>query len=238
MKKQIIVVLLISVLAVLFVRACIMQKVTRINDAGENQFAIDSDTYSRTAPHDYADLLNANDQLKIDRTDQSKRRNPIVEYFYKNKFYLQVYKIDTLGNVPIDRILKENFVSTEVSFNTDYVQFENSIPFMINYKLEAKPRNISNIYFTIFGSDSRIIKKNGNVAYYYSRFENFSISYNKAGSKDIYGNLKDSFEGKAIPCEIMFLKRNGNLYYILLAATDDKLNLDADMLNNLIKRTL
>lgn len=215
-----------------------MQKVMRINDVGESQFAIDSATYSKTAPPDYVNLLNTNDQLKIDRTDQSKRRNPIVEYFYKNKFYLQVYKIDTLGNVPIDRILKENFISTEVSFNANYIQFENNIPFMINYKLEAKPRNISNIYFTIFGSGTRIIKKNANMAYYYSRFENFSISYNKAGSKDIYGNLKDDFEGKAIPCELMFLKQNGNLYYILLAATDDKLNLDADILNNLIKRTL
>lgn len=234
-KKTALVVILILILFILLFRKFTLRKTVEINKIAQNEFDLDSNTYSKRVPPEYVKLLSNNGQFAIDRTDESKRRNPISEYFYKGKFYLQIYKIDTLGDLSIDKIIKEKFESTKASFNTDYIQFENNTPFVISYKLENKPKNISEVYFTLFGSDTKVLRKDQNMAYYYSKFENFSIRYHQVGQKDIYGNMKDNFQGKHISCEIMFLKENKNLFYILLSALDDKTNLDMNMLYNLVR---
>ena len=233
-KKLVLVAIIVMVLFVFLFRICTIRKVEKIHSAAQMEFNLDSDSYSKRILPDYAKLFRSDEELVINRTDESKRRNPISEYFYKNKFYVQVYKIGTLVDAPIDKIINDDFVSTEVLFNTDYIQFENDIPFMINYKLEAKPPNISFIYFTLFGENTKVLKKNQNIAYYYSNFENFSISYNQKESKDIYGSMKESFKNKKIPTEIMFIEQDKNLYYIVLAARDSNIDLDPNLLYNLV----
>jgi hypothetical protein len=129
--------------------------------------------------------------------------------------------------------LNETFNSTEQwknIYSTDYLP--NKI-ISINYRLGTKEK-VHSVYFTLYGNSTRILKKNDTAAYYYSNFKNFSIKYQKEGKIDIYGKAKGNPQGSNVPLEIIFLKRNNNLYFILLTNKNYSANLDLNALYNLI----
>jgi len=87
----------------------------------------------------------------------------------------------------------------------------------------------------IFGEQTRVITKNDSVAYYSSNFKRFYIKYKPDGSDEFYGNASEHDDENAIvPLELMFLKRNRNLYFILMFA--NKGTLKSGMLNSLLTK--
>ena len=56
------------------------------------------------------------------------------------------------------------------------------------------------------------------MAYYSSYFKNFFIKYKPTGEEEFYGKAsqKDDDDAKRIRLELMFLKRDDNLYFMLM----------------------
>ena len=189
--------------------------------------------YPQKAPNEYLQLFKSRDKLVIDGSDESKRRNTITGFYYNKQFYIQVYKIDTVNGLKVDKIINESFSNTSLSRDIEYSEDMNNTQFRIGY-MEGEKEKVSNVYLTIYGDSTQVIKKNDSIAYYYSRFENFSIKYSIAEPEDIYANIREKFAGHKAPLELLFLKRNNNLYFILLGAEDDHTPLDKNLLYNLI----
>jgi hypothetical protein len=82
----------------------------------------------------------------------------------------------------------------------------------LQYNLQTE-KQVSSIYFSFFGDNTHLIQKNDSLIYYYSDFKNFSIKYKPSNNIDIYGKTNGS---EGIPVEIMFLRKNESLYFILL----------------------
>jgi len=193
-----------------------------------------SDIYSDKLPVEYSHLFKSTDNISVERTDESRRRNAISELSYDKKYYVLVYKIDTIGNVPISKFIKsEKLLSSIAMAHENYVEYDNNSAFSINFKEIQKPK-VSGIYFTSFGNHVQVIKKNDSLVYYYSPgLENFSIKYGQDDEEDIYGNIKDNVGFNKAPMEMLFLIKNKKLYFILLTVGKDGITLDSDLLYSL-----
>lgn len=233
MKKTIL--LIVGLVIVFFIyRGCLIISGFRILQNNQSNLKLDSEVYSKKTPDDYLQLFKNTDKLISDGTDESKRRNPISEFDYNKDFYLQVYKIDTVYKLSLDKIITESFSNADLSPDVEYKEDLNETQFRIRYK-EGPKQNVSSIYLSLYGDSTRILKKNDTIAYYYSKFKNFSIRYAVNTSEDVFGNVDDKYNGERTPLELMFLKRKGNLYFILLGAKNSHVKLKPGMLYYLIK---
>ena len=226
--------IIITVIAVLFllVKACQWAVLSNALKTNEEISKLDTNTYSQNAPKEYLTLFLDKSKLVCDNAITSKHRNIITE-FHDEHFYIEVYKLDTLNGLPLGKIINEAFNDNGISKNLYYTDYSNKKQFEISYKLGTREK-LSMLYFTLYGDHTQVVKKDDTVAYYYSKFENFSIKYQKEGAIDIYGKIKENFRDAKVPVEIMFLKRNNNLYFILLANKSYSANLDLYALYNLV----
>ncbi|MDF2435360.1 MAG: hypothetical protein JWP44_4991, partial [Mucilaginibacter sp.] len=199
-------------------------------------------SYSRDIPKDYSQLFNddvklslADDvKLSLSMTTYSKFRNPIAEFYYKKNYYLEIYRIAHVDTLSINNMVEEQFSSSTDYSLGDYltnVSYRKT-PFVIEYKLGV-PDTLNKIYFVLGGINSHVLKKSNNIAYYSSNFSYFLIRYNKNGEKDFHGKVKDENDVDNLPLELVFLKRNGNLYLIILTVLNKATKINEGMLYSL-----
>ena len=149
-----------------------------------------------------------------------------------------VYKIDSSysSNMSLGQILKETSNDAHVTYYKTYSSITDyrSLP-EVNIIMD-KPAAPKNIFFNLFGDKTQIVTKNDSIAGYFSNLKNFFIQYKQNGDQEFYGQASDKVDDDEarVPVEIMFFKRNSNLYFILLAANDLKTNLPSEMLYNLV----
>jgi hypothetical protein len=194
---------------------------------------LDTNIYSKVPPREYLNLFLNNKNLICINTVTSKHRNPIAE-FQLDQLRLQVVKLDTIDNLRVPDILKENFVATQMSMNTYFTDYFNDKEISVNYKRGYR-ETAKTVFFTLFGDKTQIIEKNDSIAYYYSNFKNFSIRYGVSAKIDIYGKIKENSQKNAAPIEIMFFKHNESLYLILLFPEDRNSRLDTHVLSKLVR---
>jgi hypothetical protein len=192
-------------------------------------------TFSYVIPQEYLNLFSDVNKVKMTslRTVNIKFRNSISNIGYNKNYYIQIYKLDSTFNIPVREAINENY-----EFNHGY----HDVPYDINeqycaefvYKL-YRPTKPSKIYLSLSGNNTQILKKNDSIACYYSNFQNFSIKFQKDADDDIYAKANsDNFLTKEVPLEVLFLKRQKNLYLILMSVNDRAISLMPDMLYNLI----
>jgi hypothetical protein len=233
--KSLLIYAVILIAIILLLRACFTSIITTYQKSMTG-FRLDSESYGKTAPKEYLNLFDNKDKIIETRTRISKRRNPISDFFYDSKFYIQIYKMDTVDDFKLTKRITVNYISAALSLNTNFRDHLNETPITVMYK-EGTKEKISDVGFTLFGDNCKAVKENDSVAYYYcSDIKNFSIRCKKDEAEDIYGNIKDEFQDKKIPIEIMFLKRNKNLYLIWLTVKNNAVELDPNMLCDFIVR--
>jgi len=201
----------------------------------------DSSYISHIIPPDYLDLLNikmdcCNDSVKnklyFIETVVSKYRNPVSRFNYDKKYYLQVYKIDTSFSYSLKDKIKDNRSNAYTPFY-DSSSLDDRTAMKFLYK-DNKPPKAINIYFDLYGDSTFMLKKNDTIAYYYSKCKNFSIKFSPNADNDIYSEIKSKSIGEAVSLEIIFLKKNRQLYMFTLSAKDAFTNLQRGTLYNLI----
>jgi hypothetical protein len=184
----------------------------------------DSTFIIKTIPDDYLQLLNLqgncctndNDNFFFLKTYKSKYRNPISFFVYKRYYYLQVYKIDSSFKSSVKNILSEHYINAQVTYGSFLMDNESEIDYSYNQSAPPKPKSI---LLKLLGKNNRVVFKNDSVAYYLSTFKNFSIQYNTTVSFDIYGEVKGNglFSHNLEPLELMFIKRNKNLFLLTMS---------------------
>jgi hypothetical protein len=97
-------------------------------------------------------------------------------------------------------------------------------------------RFASKIYLSLQGDSVKTIVKNDSIACYYLKLKNVYVQYEPKGVYEIFieANTKMYFFTTEKPVVLMFLKRHGSLYFILLTAEADG-NLDPELLNKLVR---
>jgi hypothetical protein len=231
MKRSIIVIFVIISLIGLFIYY--IAGITHRMDESVKTDAIKTIT---TCPEDYSNLFNENKDLVFNETDISKTRNPIAQFTYNNKFRMFVYRVNSARPISLDTGINDSYIGENMSHNFIYGRFGEFDQFDFLFKRGTQDK-VSKVYLNIQGLQTQTIKKNGTLAYYYSRFRNFSIKYNSEAAQDFFGSVKDSVsDNVSIPIEIMFLERKKNLYLVILTSTNNKIDLAPGTLMNLIKK--
>jgi hypothetical protein len=192
-------------------------------------------------PAEYLQLLKLrdtccdkpNDSLAFVETKVWKYRNPVSCFYVFNKYYLQLYKMDTAYSYSLKNAIKEVFSDAHSWTYTPYILDERTkMEFL--YK-KTKPLNPKNIYLDLYGDSTQVLRKNDTIAYYYSKCVTFSIKFDPQKPMDIYGE-SHSKKDSEIPLEIMFLKRKDRLYMLILSAKDDGIKIKPGALYNLLFR--
>jgi hypothetical protein len=226
--------ILLLILLVGIILQAIITKIIASHEIG------DSTAWSRAIPKRYSQLLmlpdtsHNNNQAGVlfFRTSVFKYRSSVSCFFVKNKYYLQVYQLDSSWNHSLMHNLKEDFSSSLVALLTPYVEdSETEMKFKFRYVKPVKPINI---FFSLYGDSTSIIKKNDTIAYYYAKCVNFSLRVGDA-TTDIFGESASTASSKT-PIEILFLKRSNSLYLLLLSSIKANTVLDKNELYKLLFR--
>lgn len=140
--------------------------------------------------------------------------------------------MDTLFNYSLKNAIKETFSNAHAWTYTPYVVDDRTkMEFLYN---ETRPPDPTNIYIDLYGDSTKILKKNDTVACYYTQCVNFSIKFDVQKPMDIYGESQSKRQSE-IPIEIMFLKKNNQLYLLTLSAKDDGIKIKPGFLYKLIQ---
>jgi hypothetical protein len=230
MKKSIIVILVIIGLIGLFI-----YYIAGITQSMDESVKIDAVKAINKCPEDYSKLFNGNKNLVFDETNISKTRNPIAKFTYNDKFRMFVYRVNSVTHMSLDTGINDSYIDENLTHNFIYGFFGEFDQFNFLFKSGTQDK-ASKVYLNIRGLQTQTIKKNDTLAYYYSRFRNFSIKYKSNGAIDFFGSVKDSVSYATIPIEIMFIERKNNLYLVILTSINNKIDLASGTLMGLIKK--
>lgn len=205
---------------------------------GEIEDPMDS---SAKIPSEYLRLLKLpdsccnkqNDSIIFIETWTWKYRKPLSFFYVANKYYLQIYKIDTAFSYSIKNAVKEIFLNAHSWTYTPY-RLDNRTAMEFLYK-QVKPPKPKNVYLDLYGDNTQVLKKNDTIAYYYLKCVNFSIKFDLQQPMDIYGESHSERDSET-PIEIMFLEQHNELYLLTLSAKDAGIELKPGVLYNLLFR--
>jgi hypothetical protein len=180
---------------------------------------------------DYKGLFNSQDKISAIETIESKLREPISDLIFDNKYYIEVYNIDTMVKSSLKDFIVESYLNVEQANNMMWTGDDPAPPFRITFKSLA-PDKIESIYFNIYGDQTKTFIKNDTTAVYYSSFKNFNIKFNKGSVQEIYcrPNKVDS-----LPIVVAFLKKKERLYLIIVSPKTKAVKLNYDIIKDIIK---
>jgi hypothetical protein len=182
---------------------------------------------------EYMDLFKKNDQnkLKPDVEYSKKNRNAIATLnFDSGKYCLIIYKIPTSNfNLNKIQIKKENgkLFSSGVIYNV-----VNQSYFDFNYA-SGDPGIANSIQFAYVGNSLRTTIANDTIVLNYLRYQKIALKYNNENKVDMYSEVAQIYS--LVPVSILFLKRNKQLYMILMSVNNPKKDLDPMLLYSMIR---
>ena len=160
MKKYFKIIIIVGILVLIII--AIFKKQAKFGEEIRNTIK-----YSSEIPTDYLRLFNLkqqcckdalNDNFYFCQTLENTERNPISYFIYKKQYFLQIYKMDTLFNLPLNKILDEQYANAKMSVYPYYLQY-NKGPIDFFYKF-SKPVHPTAIYLKIFGKNNKVVLKN------------------------------------------------------------------------------
>jgi hypothetical protein len=208
------------------------------NNSGDIE---DSNVWTDTIPKEYLQLLKLEkgccdkltDSVAFVNSSAYKYRNAISSFYIANKYYLQVYKMDTSFSRSLKNAVKESYKDAHTWIYSRYILDENTkMEFLYKF---TKPKIPKEIYLDLYGDSTQVLRKNDTIAYYYSKCVTFSIKFGLHQPNDIYGESHSQRDSK-VPLEIIFLKRKNRLYMLILVAKDDGIKIKPGALYNLLFR--
>jgi hypothetical protein len=205
MKKKVLTIVFLILLSF----GCLIAFIIHTANRNLNAMDYEGQSFSQTIPHEYLGLFKENKNLDFKETINSKDKNPIVNCYYMKNNAMVIYKMGLIGDIPVDHMITEIRESRHITYSE--VFWENA-PFDVHFRV-GKAEPFSRIFLTLYGSETKILKKNDSLAYYYSNLKNFSIGTKGEEPQDLFWSASDSISH---PIEILFVKRQKYLYLFLL----------------------
>lgn len=190
-------------------------------------------------PNDYLRLIKLSiESLKTSKdihfinSVYSKYRNPITRFYYKEKYYLQIYRIaDSLAR-PLTQSLHISIMSSTAPQN-EYYFLDDQTSFKYLYNTNTTSR-WKNVFLNLYGDDVRTLEKKDNKQHLLLQCRNFSIKYLKGASDDIFGEANNGIINNRVSFELLFLKKGSSLYLIMLSSKDGNENFTYSILDDIV----
>jgi len=194
--------------------------------------------WTDTIPKEYSQFLKLpgecchklNENFVFVKTSVFTYRNPVSSFYINDKYYLQVYKMDSPFMYSLKNAIKDDFLDTYTQYH-DRCSTDNRTDMLFLYKL-TKPQKPKKIYFDLYGDSTIVLKKNDTIAYYHSKCVSFSIKFNPDAPFDIDAKCQNENFVEA-PLEIIFLRRNDKLFMLILSVKTANTDLKRGTLYNL-----
>lgn len=204
---------------------------------------LDSAYITHKVPLDYIKTLHLGKSGRGDTSEnnkfdflystQSKFRNPISCFTYEKKYFLQIYKMDSLTERSLEKNIEETYTVFDNTTSTPY-SLDNTSSIEYLFKL-TKPARPLKIWLKMNGTNNKILIKNDTMAYYFSKLKCFALTYNPEDVFDIIGGTKEAGSREYIDQELLFLRRNNNLYFLTMCPKDPNTSYTPGLLYKAIK---
>jgi hypothetical protein len=192
-------------------------------------------TISNQIPAEYLQLFNKSAQknLLAMNTFNEKAKFPIANIGYDSTYCIQVYKLSSTYMLSLTNSIIESNANGHRPVKTLYTaNQENALIIMDKVGELDTP---ANIYFSLHGDQKQLVLRNDTVVSYYANCHDFSVKYIKNGVQQICADVDDSHKEPTF-LETMFLKRNRNLYFIVMSPKLKNAKLKPGILYGLIKK--
>jgi hypothetical protein len=192
-------------------------------------------TYTLRAEDSNLILNRYRGKLKVDEVYHSSVRGPVSFISFDKGYKLIIYKIDLAIDSSLKTIFNTEIKSMDRSMGYSYSIMENNIFFRFEHKA-GPTRPVSKIYLTLTGDSLQSVVKNDSVISYHLLCDNFSIRYAENDPIDIFvvGKEKMLATTTVIPMDLLFLKRDGAIYLLIMTPNNPKSTIAPDLLYNVV----
>lgn len=232
----------VFVLAIFIIIAGVIGLVKLFNKA-TNTFSEMRESLDNSLPVSYelsqedSSLIDSSYWLKtkVNAVFRDRNRMPASFLIIDSQYSLFINHLVIDSNEKLNRLFKIEQKKVRVSSGYIYSVYDNNPLFEFSYF--ANPVKISNkIYLSFFG-DSLSNKTSGDSIIIYKLVcSNFSLRYQLGAPIDIFMERKTGFfdSNKKIKTEILFLKRAGSFYMLILTPVSSDILLPDDLLYHIV----
>ena len=174
-------------------------------------------------------------KLKVNKIVRSRNRGPISLIYFDTGYHLIIYKIDLVKDGLLKDVLHTDIESVDRTTGTVYTVIDHNNFFQFQYQAgSAKP--VSNIYLTLAGDSLNNLVDNDSVISYHLLCKNFSIRYAANGPIDLFVVGQEGMFAvtNTVPMDLLFLKRDGAIYLLLMTPNDPKSPIAPNLLFNIV----
>lgn len=150
----------------------------------------------------------------------SVRNKPISFLAFKTGQIVSAFSFKLTRNVSLRESVFTQLESETMSVGYDYRSFPDN-PYLFIYLIMDSSRPASSLYFTISGDEINLVEKSDSILYYKLLLNNLSIRYGKDQRQEVFieGREKYGLQERDIPAEVLFLKKDSMVYWMM--ATPD-----------------
>jgi len=224
---------LLAVISIVLIGKKITKAFTSLDQADKehlpSRFTISTMELDLISPR-YRSLVAAN------KIYQFTDRNPIALLYFDKIYNLIAYKIDLNVEKSMQEILnievKEEKEPPDITFNV----IDDDLYFRFLKKTGAS-RPVSSIYLSLAGDSIRNTILNDSTICYHLICSNLSVRFGQYEPVDIFVEGKKRLLGiqNDIPMDLMFLKRQGAVYQLLMTPHDRKGLIAPDLLYHIVE---
>ncbi|HTI61085.1 hypothetical protein [Mucilaginibacter sp.] len=191
-----------------------------------------------SAPQEYWSFFSegARKKLSVIQTITLKFQNPIANFrFDDKKYFIEVFKLDALADKPLDELIAS---SSNTDFMNNGITYLESGGPLFDVSFKTGKNKARHININLKGNNTHQIR-NDSVAYFNSDFYFFAINYNKSDTTAIWattGGRPPEIPTLALPIDILFIKKHGAIYLLIMSVNDSKTSLPANKLYDLVCR--
>ena len=157
-------------------------------------------------------LKTKSDLIKSDLTYFSKNRLPVATFNYDEKFKIIMCKFNISDKPKIDELVNINLGKSRRAFGITYNSILSLNQFNFELNTESKMEKCNRINLSIFGDSINKTRIKDDILDYYLTLDHLSIKLNGEKDSEIFVSKKQ----KAVPSEILFLKKHGHLFAVVM----------------------
>jgi hypothetical protein len=205
----------------------------------QNKNAFEEDlplTYSMSLDDSSLFAGNVRNKFEVVEIRNSKVRPPISILLYDKKYHLVTYKIPTANTIyPLSKLLQVSNKGNSTSTGYSYSLIGKDIIYQIKY-IAGKPEPAQQIYLTLSGNSIQTVVSTDSIISYNLKCRNLSIKYDNKAPVDMFVTGKKRPLGitTIIPMDILFLKREGFIYFMMMTPQSNETNIPANLLYNIV----
>lgn len=171
---------------------------------------------------------NYRNKLVVNEVKNQKVRYPVALLTLDKEYSLIVTKLDLVSNASLSNVIDVQNESADRSTMVPYNIVDNNA-FKFGYSIEEIVKPVKQVYLTLYGDSIENTLRNDTAVAYNLKCKNLSIRYGNDGPIDLYIKSNKS----EIPLSILFYRKNGSLYVLLLSPNKSR-SLDPQLLPSLV----